>query len=131
MLSARAAWCSILDELVAWIKGMDAYRNGRGGDRQLYLSLWSRRPDQDQPQGQRPDHRPPSVLQRHRRHPAGPAGELADATGRADGFVDRLLIATRTRSRTAGATAASAPRSAGKVDASSSGSCTRWIDLLS
>jgi hypothetical protein len=29
------------DELVAWVESFDAYRSGRGGDRQDMLSLWS------------------------------------------------------------------------------------------
>ena len=32
------------DELVAWVAGFDAYRAGRGGDRQDMLSMWSGTP---------------------------------------------------------------------------------------
>lgn len=43
---APMAWDSqglglILDDLVSWIKGMDAYRGGRGADRRCWLSAWS------------------------------------------------------------------------------------------
>ena len=31
----------IRDELVGWVRGMNQYRNGRGADRQDWLSLWS------------------------------------------------------------------------------------------
>jgi hypothetical protein len=29
------------DELSGWVRGMDQYRSGKGGDRQFYLSVWS------------------------------------------------------------------------------------------
>jgi hypothetical protein len=31
----------IRDELLGWFRDLDAYRNGKGGDRQAWLSLWS------------------------------------------------------------------------------------------
>jgi hypothetical protein len=31
----------VRDELLGWLKDFDAYRSGRGGDRQTWLSLWS------------------------------------------------------------------------------------------
>jgi hypothetical protein len=84
----------IKDELVGWVKSMDAYRGGRGSDRQHYLSWWSRMADKvdrkgtpvpiwiEQPclavvGGIQPDLLP----------------DLADATQREDGFPDRLLFA--------------------------------------
>jgi hypothetical protein len=32
------------DELVGWVKSFDAYKSGRGGERQTWLTLWSGRP---------------------------------------------------------------------------------------
>lgn len=31
----------VRDELAGWVSGMDAYRGGRGGDRQRWLEIWS------------------------------------------------------------------------------------------
>jgi hypothetical protein len=81
------------DELSGWVRGMDQYRQGgKGADRQHYLSMWSRtaikvdrkssptpifvaRPCLSVVGGIQPD-----LL-----------SDLADAAGREDGFLDRLL----------------------------------------
>jgi hypothetical protein len=34
----------VRDELLGWFRDLDAYRNGKGGDRQAWLSLWSGEP---------------------------------------------------------------------------------------
>lgn len=31
----------VLDELMGWVKSLNQYRNGKGGDREFYLSAWS------------------------------------------------------------------------------------------
>lgn len=84
----------VRDELTGWVRSLNQYKGGRGDDRQLYLSAWSgtfslaNRKGQEEPTivahpfltvmgGS-----PPSVL-----------GELTDAEGREDGFVQRLLFA--------------------------------------
>ncbi|HZU76946.1 MAG TPA: DUF3987 domain-containing protein, partial [Dehalococcoidia bacterium] len=41
MLDGAAGLTLCRDEIVAWVAGFDAYRNGRGGDRQDWLSMWS------------------------------------------------------------------------------------------
>jgi hypothetical protein len=82
------------DELAAWVRSMDMYRGGRGSDRQFYLQVWS---GEDvvvdrKSQGTRGVcvERPfmailgsiqPDMLT-----------ELADARGRQDGFLDRILF---------------------------------------
>ncbi len=33
--------CVVRDELAGWVASFDAYRRGRGGDRERYLSLWA------------------------------------------------------------------------------------------
>src|SRR5207244_3938172 len=85
---------AIFDELVGWIAAMDAYRGGKGGDRQKFLSFWSR-----------------TLVKINRKTAAGPIiiprpcltvvggvqpdllGELKDAADRQDGFLDRIVWA--------------------------------------
>ena len=80
------------DELAGWVRGMDQYRGGQGSDRQHYLSMWSG-----------------STIKVDRKNSPIPVSveapclgvvggiqpemlsELADAKGRNDGFLDRLL----------------------------------------
>jgi hypothetical protein len=82
------------DELTAWARGMDQYRNGKGADRQFWLSLWNGAPvavDRKSQKGPLLIHNPycsvvgglpPDVL-----------GDLADERGRQDGFVHRVVFA--------------------------------------
>ena len=78
------------DELTAFVHGMDAYRGGRGGDRQAFLSLWSGEPLKVDRKGQEP-----LFVQ----HPVvGVVGGIQPAVmqdlakdGRRDGFIDRFL----------------------------------------
>jgi hypothetical protein len=44
MATESAGLAVYRDELTAWVAGFDAYRSGRGGDRQDMLSLWSGTP---------------------------------------------------------------------------------------
>src|SRR5262249_26545391 len=82
------------DELSAWVKAMDMYRGGKGADRQFFLQVWS---GQDvvvdrKAQGTRPVFVPhPHVTVMGAIQP-DLLGELADARGRHDGFLDRLLL---------------------------------------
>lgn len=82
------------DEGVAWVRGMNQYKSGRGADRQFWLSTWSGnyhcvdrkghgpipiwipRPFMNVICGMQPD-----ML-----------GELADHQGRSDGFLHRVLF---------------------------------------
>jgi hypothetical protein len=80
--------------LAGWARGMDQYRNGKGADRQFWLSLWNGAPvavDRKSQRGPLFIHHPycsvvgglpPDVL-----------GDLADERGRQDGFVHRVLFA--------------------------------------
>lgn len=43
-LSRSPAIPIIRDEIVSWMRSHDAYRGGKGGDRQSYLSMWSNVP---------------------------------------------------------------------------------------
>lgn len=82
------------DELSGWVGSMDAYRGGKGADREAWLSFWSGQPHVVN----RKSSKEPIVL-------ANPflcvtgcippevLGELADQKGREDGFIHRLLLA--------------------------------------
>lgn len=94
MLSGSKGLALIRDELVGWVKSMDAYRSGgKGADRQNYLSMWSRSPIKiDRKSSPEPIivSRPclsvfggiqPDVLP-----------DLVEQANRDDGFIDRLLF---------------------------------------
>ena len=89
--------CGLLfvrDELTAWARAMDQYKNGRGADRQHWLSFWNGAPVIVN----RKSRREPMVLMNPFVSVAGclppdVLGELADERGREDGFVHRLLFA--------------------------------------
>jgi len=83
------------DELSAWVRSMNQYRQGKGSDKEFYLSGWSgqdyvidRVALEDEPiQVKRPflsvvGAIPPEML-----------GELDPAAGQADGFLPRILFA--------------------------------------
>jgi hypothetical protein len=79
------------DELVSWVTSMNQYRGGKGADRQHFLSMWSRELIKVDRKGA-----PPIVVA----HPClavvggiqpDMMSELADASRREDGFLDRLL----------------------------------------
>jgi hypothetical protein len=84
----------IKDDLTGWVHAMNQYKGGKGADRQHWLSLWNgaavivNRKARKKPIFlARPfvavtGCLPPDVL-----------GDLADARGRKDGFMDRLLFA--------------------------------------
>ena len=78
------------DELVAVITSMDAYRAGKGSDRQSYLSLWDGAPLKVDRKGQEPIYVPHPVV--------GVVGGIQPAVlqdlakgGRRDGFIDRFV----------------------------------------
>jgi hypothetical protein len=81
------------DELVGWVKAMDAYRNGRGADRQHYLSWWSRMADKVDRKTAPPIWLPQPFLAVCGTIQPDLLTDLADAAQREDGFVDRLLLA--------------------------------------
>lgn len=83
----------IRDELSGWVRGMNQYKNGRGADRQFFLSAWSQAPVSVDRQGKDPliverpflsviGCIPPAVLP-----------ELAEGQGEEDGFLHRILFA--------------------------------------
>lgn len=83
----------VRDELTGWARAMNQYRNGKGADRQGWLSFWNGAPVLVNRKGREPillrdpfvcvtGCLPPDVLD-----------ELSDERGREDGFVHRILFA--------------------------------------
>jgi hypothetical protein len=91
MLLAAKGIALCKDELVSWVTSMNQYRGGKGADRQLFLSMWSRELIKVDRKGG-----PPIVVARPCLAVIGGIQpemlpELADASRRDDGFLDRLL----------------------------------------
>jgi putative DNA primase/helicase len=79
------------DEIVGWVKSCDAYRGGRGGDRQQWLSLWAGAPLKvDRKKGE-PVYVPFPVVCVAGGVQPELLTELADEAGRRDGFIERIL----------------------------------------
>jgi hypothetical protein len=79
------------DELALWVKSCDAYRGGRGGDRQKWLALWSSQPLKQDRKTQDPIYvEEPNVCVVGGIQP-DMLGELNDEARRRDGFIDRIL----------------------------------------
>jgi hypothetical protein len=82
------------DELVAWVRGMDMYRKGKGTDRQFYMSAYSSAPfvlDRKSNTDQLPIIVPSPYLCVIGCLTPDMLPEFADEQGREDGFVDRVL----------------------------------------
>lgn len=82
----------IRDELLSWVTSLDAYRGGKGSDKQLYLQLWSGTPIKSDRAGREPivayD---PVACVFGGIQPDNLSG-LHDPKGRRDGWIERLLI---------------------------------------
>jgi putative DNA primase/helicase len=85
----------VRDELSALFAGHNQYKGGKGADRQFYLSAWSGSPVSVDRKGN------PDGVPIHIPHPflsivggltPGMLSELAEAKGRDDGFLDRILF---------------------------------------
>lgn len=93
MIVSRSAGVAFArDELVGWVKSMDAYKANRGAERSQYLSLWSGSALKVDRKGQEP-----LLIE----HPVvGVTGgiqpdvlhELASEVGRKDGFLERFCF---------------------------------------
>lgn len=94
MLSGAKGLVLFRDELVGWVRSMDAYRSGgKGADRQHYLSMWSRSPIKIDRKS-RPD---PVIVARPCLSVVGGIQpdvlpDLVEHASRDDGFIDRLLF---------------------------------------
>jgi hypothetical protein len=85
------------DELTGWVRGMDAYRGGRGRDRQQWLSIWS---GEGLINDRKTNTHGPAIIERPficvvGGLPPDMLSGLADARGRSDGFCDRILFVYR------------------------------------
>lgn len=95
MLSNAKGLVLFRDELVGWVKSMDAYRSGgKGADRQHYLSMWSRSPIKID----RKSSPAPIIVARPCLSVVGGIQpdvlpDLVENASRDDGFIDRLLFA--------------------------------------
>ncbi len=79
------------DELVGWVRSFDAYKKGRGGERQQYLSAWAGAPIKVDRKGADSlfiEH--PVVCVTGGIQP-DVLGELSDEAGNRDGFLERFL----------------------------------------
>lgn len=80
------------DEVVTWVKSFDAYRSGRGGDRQRMLSVWSGQPLKvDRKSSDSIIVFDPAVSVAGGIQP-DVLPELAEEAGRRDGFIERFLM---------------------------------------
>lgn len=95
MLQGAKGLVLFRDELVGWVKSMDAYRSGgKGADRQHYLSMWSRSPIKID----RKSSPAPIIVDRPCLSVVGGIQpdvlpDLLEHAARDDGFIDRLLFA--------------------------------------
>lgn len=81
------------DELSGWVQSMDQYRNGKGADRQFFLSAWSGTRISSDRVGRPRIRVPLPFLSIVGGIPPDILPELADGQGREDGFLPRLLFA--------------------------------------
>jgi hypothetical protein len=81
----------VKDELVGWVKAYDAYRNGRGGDREHWLSAWSGAQLKIDRKTAPPIFVPEPVLCVVGGVQPDKLSQLAAEAGQHDGFIDRIL----------------------------------------
>ena len=82
------------DELTAWVRSMDAYRQGKGADRQGWLSFWNGSPHVINRKGSgEPIILPNPFLSVVGCLPPEVLSELTEERGRDDGFLHRILFA--------------------------------------
>ncbi len=79
------------DEILSWIKSADAYRAGRGGDRQFWLSSWSGQAIKVDRKGADPIIVTEPAISIVGGIQPDLIHELADDASRRDGFPDRIL----------------------------------------
>src|SRR5581483_10249267 len=83
------------DELVGWVRSMDQYKGGKGGDRQFYLSAWSREPIHHLRKGEYDDgpvHVAAPFLGVLGGMPTDQLHQLISRETEGDGFLDRMLF---------------------------------------
>ena len=80
------------DELTGWVQSLDAYRAGKGGDRQFFLSTWSSKSFSVDRKAKDPLHITRPFLAITGALQPDTVRSLLHEDRRDDGFVDRLLI---------------------------------------
>jgi hypothetical protein len=83
------------DELTALVLGMNQYKSGKGNDRAVTLKIWSGDrivKDRVGHENREPIRCPHPCLSIIGGLPPDMLGDMADAKGRADGFIDRFLL---------------------------------------
>jgi hypothetical protein len=93
MLTTSPGVVNTRDELVSWVKSMDAYRGGKGGDRQRWLSAWSDEPWKVDRKGGDPIYIPHPAISVIGGMQPDVLRELRHEAGARDGFIERLLWA--------------------------------------
>jgi hypothetical protein len=82
----------VRDELSAWVKSLNAYKNGRGADREFYLSAWSGAAAVADRQGKEPVLIDRPILSVVGCVPPDVLPDLDDEGGKEDGFLYRILF---------------------------------------
>lgn len=80
------------DELAGWVRSQNQYRGGKGADKQFYLGVWSGQPLIIDRKGKEPIIVPHPFLNVMGGIQPDMLPLLADEKGRADGFLDRILV---------------------------------------
>lgn len=91
MLAESAGFALFRDELVSWVASFDAYRGGKGGDRQNWLSLWAGSAVKVDRKNADPIVITDPVIAVVGGIQPDMLEELADEAGRRDGFIERIL----------------------------------------
>jgi hypothetical protein len=83
----------IRDELSGWVRGMDQYKNGKGADRQMWLSSWSGAPIVvNRKNLTEPIFAPNPFICVVGCLPPDVLPDFSDERGREDGFIHRILF---------------------------------------
>ena len=90
-LQVSPGFTFIRDELVGWVKSYDAYRSGRGGDRQTWLSMWSAQPIKVDRKGADPIYVTKPVVSVVGGVQPAMLAQLAEEAGRQGEFLERIL----------------------------------------
>ena len=91
MLQGSAGFSFTHDEIISFVQAFDAYRSGRGGDRQRWLSMWRPAPLKLDRKSQEPIFIPRPIVCVAGGCQPEMLTMLADEAGRRDGFLERFL----------------------------------------
>ena len=92
ILSDHHGLVILRDELVSWVRSCDAYRGGKGGDRQGWLSLWGGVPVKVDRKTSKPIYAKKPVVSVVGGIQPDMLPALAEEANRRDGFVERPLF---------------------------------------